>query len=355
MTPEQIAQTAASIASMQEADGAIPWTIGEHTDAWNHVEGAMALLVGGEIEAAEAAYDWCLRTQRADGSFPMKLVAGTVEDASTETNMAAYIAVGVLHHWSIRRDREFLERMWPVVRSALDLVVDLQLPFGGIAWSREWDANGPAKINAEALLAGSSSIYQALRCGVALAEIMDEPQPEWELAGGRLGHALREHRDQFLDKSTFSMDWYYPVLGGAVRGVAATEMLASRWDIFVEDGLGIRCVSENPWFTGAETCELAMALHSIGDPRAEKIFTDMQHLRHDDGAYWTGYVTPDGVHWPHEHTTYTAAAVILAWDVLTSTTFGSGIMTGHGIGVDFDEIALECDCPSSDRFADVTR
>lgn len=353
MTPEMIAQTAASIASMQEPDGAIPWTIGEHTDAWNHVEGAMALLVGGEIEAAEAAYDWCLRTQRADGSWPMKLVAGTVEDASTETNMAAYIAVGVLHHWSIRRDREFLERMWPVVRGALDQVVDLQLPFGGIAWSREWDANGPAKINAEALLAGSSSIYQALRCGVALAEIMDEPQPEWELAGGRLGHALREHRDQFLDKSNFSMDWYYPVLGGAVRGDAAHDMLASKWDTFVEDGLGIRCVSENPWFTGAETCELAMALQAIGDSRAEQIFTDMQHLRTEDGAYWTGFVTPDGVNWPHEHTTYTAAAVILAWDVLTSTTFGSGIMTGHGIGVEFDEIALECDCPSTDRFAGV--
>ncbi|MEO6606696.1 MAG: prenyltransferase [Aeromicrobium sp.] len=355
MTPEQVAQTAASIASMQEADGAIPWTIGEHTDAWNHVEGAMALLVGGEIEAAEAAYDWCLRTQRADGSWPMKLVAGTVEDASSETNMAAYIAVGVLHHWSIRRDRVFLERMWPVVRGALDLVVDLQLPFGGIAWSREWDANGPAKINAEALLAGSSSIYQALRCGVALAEIMDEPQPEWELAGGRLGHALREHRDQFLDKSTFSMDWYYPVLGGAVRGPAADEMIAARWDTFVEAGLGIRCVSENPWFTGAETCELAMALHAIGDPRAEQVFADMQHLRTEDGAYWTGYVTPDGVHWPHEHTTYTAAAVILAWDVLTSTTFGSGIMTGHGIGVEFDEIALECDCPSNEQLAGATR
>ncbi len=354
MTPEQIAQTAASIASMQEADGAIPWTIGEHTDAWNHVEGAMALLVGGEVEAAESAYEWCLRNQRVDGSWPMKLVAGVVEDASTETNMAAYISVGVLHHWSIRRDRRFLERMWPVVRRALDLVVDLQLPFGGIAWSREWDADGPAKINAEALLAGSSSIHQALRCGVALAEIMDEPQPDWELAGGRLGHALREHRDQFLDKSTFSMDWYYPVLGGAVRGPAADAMLASRWDTFVEEGLGIRCVSENPWVTGAETCELVMSLKAIGDPRAEQLFTDMQHLRTDDGSYWTGYVFPDDVNWPHEHTTYTAAAVILAWDVLTSTTYGSGIMTGHGIGVEFDEIALECDCPSSDRMAGIS-
>lgn len=354
LSPDQVAETAAGIAAMQEPDGAIPWTTGEHTDAWNHVEGAMALVVGGQLDAAEAAYDWCVRTQRADGSWPMKLVAGQVEDASTESNMAAYVAVGVLHHWVIRRDQAFLERMWPVVRRALDLVVDLQLPFGGIAWSREWDANGPAAINREALLAGSSSIYQALRCGVALADLLGEPQPEWELAGGRLGHALREHRDQFLDKSTFSMDWYYPVLGGAVRGPAADAMVASRWDTFVVDGLGIRCVSTNPWVTGAETCELAMALKAIGDDRAEQLFADMQHLRGDGGAYWTGLVFPENVNWPAEHTTYTAAATILAWDVLTGTTPGAGVMTGHGIGVDFDEITLECDCPSADRFAGVS-
>ncbi len=354
LSPDQVAETAASIAAMQEPDGAIPWTIGEHTDAWNHVEGAMALVVGGQLDAAAAAYDWCARTQRPDGSWPMKLVAGRVEDASTESNMAAYIAVGVLHHWVIQRDQVFLERMWPVVRRALDLVVDLQLPFGGIAWSREWDADGPATINREALLAGSSSIYQALRCGVAIADLLREPQPEWELAGGRLGHALREHRDQFLDKSTFSMDWYYPVLGGAVRGPAADAMLASQWDTFVVDGLGIRCVSTNPWVTGAETCELAMALKAIGDGRAEQLFADMQHLRGDRGAYWTGLVFPENVNWPAEHTTYTAAAMILAWDVLTGTTPGAGVMTGHGIGVDFDEITLECDCPSSDRFAGVS-
>ena len=79
MTPEQIALTAASIASMQEPDGAIPWTTGEHTDAWNHVEAAMALLVAGEVDAAEAAYSWCERNQRLDGSWPMKTVAGEVE------------------------------------------------------------------------------------------------------------------------------------------------------------------------------------------------------------------------------------------------------------------------------------
>ncbi len=338
---------------MQEPDGAIPWTTGEHTDAWNHVESAMALVVGGQFDAAASAYDWCVRNQRSDGSWPMKIVGGVIEDASTESNMAAYIAVGVLQHWKICKDRGFLERMWPVVRRALDLVSSLQLPFGGIAWSREWDADGPAKINREALLAGSSSIYQSLRSGVALAKLMGESQPEWELVGARLGHALREHRDQFLDKSTFSMDWYYPVLGGAVRGSAAGAMLASKWDTFVVDGLGIRCVSSNPWVTGAETCELVMALAAIGDSRAGAIFGDMQHLRTAEGKYWTGFVYPDNVNWPVEQTTYTAAAVILAWDVLTGTTAGAGVMTGATIGVDFSEIAVDCGCRSANRIASV--
>ncbi|MFL6060511.1 MAG: prenyltransferase, partial [Marmoricola sp.] len=70
LTSGQVADTAASIAAMQEPSGAVPWTPGEKTDVWNHVEGAMAMLVGGQVEAAERAYAWCAATQRADGSWP---------------------------------------------------------------------------------------------------------------------------------------------------------------------------------------------------------------------------------------------------------------------------------------------
>ena len=349
-----VARTAAAIASVQEPDGAIPWSPGQQTDVWNHVEAAMGLLVGGEVAAAERAYAWCLATQRADGSWPMKVVAGEVEDHSGETNMAAYLAVGVWHHWLVVNDVGFVHRHWPAVRRALDWVVSMQLPFGGVAWSQEWADGRPSRVNEEALLAGSSSIYHGLRAGCALAELLDEPQPEWELAGGRLGHALRRHRDLFLDKSEFSMDWYYPVLGGAVRGDEAHALLASRWDEFVEPGLGIRCVSRNPWVTGAETCELVLALDAVGDrDRALRLLTDMQHLRHESGGYWTGYVFPDDALWPEELTTWTAAAVILAVDALGGGTPGADIMRGATLVPDFPELALECGCVSADRVAGV--
>ena len=350
----EVAATAAALVRVQEPDGAIPWSTGAHTDVWNHVEAAMGLLVGGEVEAAERAYAWVPAQQREDGSFPWKIVGGVVEDDRGEANMTAYLAVGVWHHWLVRRDRAFVARMWPTVRAGLDWVVSRQLGFGGIAWCQRWSDGAPVTGPDDeqgALVAGSSSIYQALRAGVALAELCDEPQPEWELAGGRLGHALREHRDLFLDKATFSMDWYYPVLGGAVRGPAARRLLDERWDDFVVPGLGIRCVDSNPWVTGAETCELVMALDAIGDhDRARVLLAEMQHLRHESGAYYTGWVYGDDVFWPQELTAYTGGAVILAVDALGETfghgTAGSGIMRGTSLAPRFPELALECGCLS---------
>ena len=347
LSAAEVRRTAAAIAAVQQPDGGIPWAVGEHIDAWNHVEGAMALLVGGEVEAAEAAYDWCLRTQREDGSWPMKIVGDRVEDASGDTNMTAYLAVGVWHHWLVRRDLDFVRRAWPAVRRGLDFVAGMQLPWGGIAWSQQ----GDGLVNEDALVAGSSSIDHALRAGLALADLLDEPQPSWELVAGRLRHALQAHLDRCLDKATFSMDWYYPVLGGALRGEAARGRLAQRWDDFVVDGLGVRCVDANPWVTGAETCELALALDALGDrERAVELVAQVQHTRHESGLYWTGYVFDDDVFWPHEQTTYTSAAVVLAADALSGTTPGAGIFRGEGLQHDVRPLALRCGCVPDEIF-----
>lgn len=345
LSAQDIRETAASIARAQEPSGAIPWFRGGHVDTWDHVECAMALLVGGEVEAAERAYAWLFDTQRPDGSWPMKITSGVVDDAGTDMNMVAYVAVGVWHHWLVRRDEEFVRRAWPVVRGALDRVVDLQLPFGGIAWG----VGELGVVDEVALVTSSSSIHHALACGVALGELVDEPQPEWELAAGRLGHALRQHEDRFEPKPRYSMDWYYPILGGAVRGEAASARLASRWDDFVVDGLGIRCVDDRPWVTGAETCELVMALDAMGEhERAREQLAAMQHLRDSDGSYWTGYVFTDDARWPVECSTWTAAAVILAVDTLSGTTPGSGIFRGASLTAGFTEIGLECGCVPAD-------
>ncbi len=343
LTPHEVRATAASIARAQERSGAVPWFPGGHVDPWDHVECAMAMLVGGETDAAERAYAWLFAGQRADGSWPVKLTAGKVDDAGADTNMCGYVAVGVWHHWLVRRDEAFLCRAWPVVRRALDYVTGLQLGFGGIAWARG-ELGGTA---GTALVAGSSSLFHALSCGLALSELLDEPQPGWELAAGRLRHALREHEDRFEPKTRYSMDWYYPVLGGALRGEVARARIDRRWDDFVVPGLGIRCVDDRPWVTGAETCELVLAMDATGDrDRATGLLADMQHLRDPDGSYWTGYVYPDDARWPEERSTWTAAAVVLAVDALSQATPGSDIFRGGTLPTDLPEIGLECGCPS---------
>ena len=158
-------------------------------------------------------------------------------------------------------------------------------------------------------------MHHALRCAIALAEYFGEPQPDWELAADQLGHAVACHPEAFADKSQFSMDWYYPVLGGPLRGDAARDRLAAGWDTFVVPGLGVRCVSDQPWVTGAETCELALALDAIGDhSRALDLFEQIQHLRGPDGSYWTGWQFANRAHFPNEQSSWTAAAIVLAAD-----------------------------------------
>lgn len=316
LTKEQLAQTVDWLASVQQPSGSVPWPDG-HTDAWDHVECAMAFVLAGRLDEARAAYDFLRRTQSADGSWPTSMDQEAVLDAKVDTNQVAYVAVGLWQWWLVTGDRGYPREMWPVVRRALDYVIDMQAPGGELWWAREADGT----VVTDALLTGSASSYQSLRCGLALAEMMDDPQPEWELAAGRLQHAVAHHPEAFLDKSRFSMDWYYPILAGSVRGAAADERFAKEWGDFVVPGVGCRCVSDRPWVTGAETAELALSLLACGDrERALQVFTDVQHLRADDGAYWTGLVYDEDVRWPAEQSSWTAAAMVLAADALVGGT-----------------------------------
>src|SRR5690606_33348763 len=92
-----------------------------------------------------------------------------------------------------------------------------------------------------------------------------------------------------------SMDWYYPVLGGALRGRAGREHLlnAEQNAAFIEEGVGCRCVKDRPWYTVAESCELALALDAVGlTVRARQIVSWMSALRTEEGGYWTGTTHP---------------------------------------------------------------
>ncbi|WP_405180528.1 prenyltransferase [Nocardia sp. NBC_01377] len=321
LSRRQSLRTGESIAAEQEPSGAIPWFGGGHTDPWDHIESAMALSATGLLDEAKAAYRWSASTQRPDGSWPRQFRLGVVEDAGTESNFCAYIATGVWHHLLCTGDTDFAREMWPTVRAAIDYVLELQGEHGQIYWAR--DDNG---IFDEALLTGCSSMHHSIGCASALAGALGIERPDWESARARLGSAIRQRPEVFAVKDRYSMDWYYPILGGAITGDAGRARIAERWRDFVVGNIGIRCVSDRPWVTGAETCELVMALDCLDErARALDLFAAMQHLREADGSYWTGLVFADGKRWPEERTTWTGAAVVLAADALSRATPGSGI------------------------------
>ncbi|MEV5706285.1 prenyltransferase [Actinoallomurus sp. NPDC052274] len=351
LTADDILATARSITAQQELSGAIPWFaptggVPGHVDAWNHVEAAMALSVVGLRDESRRAYEWLRAGQREDGSWPAKWVLGEVTEPGGESNHAAYVAVGVWHELLLTGDQEFAARMWPTVRRAIEFTLGLQTARGEILWIRHPDGSAAD----HALLTGCSSIHQSLRCAVALAERLGEPQPDWELAADQLGHVVAAHPEAFADKSRFSMDWYYPVLGGPLRGPAAYRRIEEHWETFVADGLGCRCVSDQPWVTGAESCELVLALDAMGDTaRARELFATIQHLRHEDGSYWTGWQFANQRHFPGDRSTYTAAAVILAADALADASPAARIFKevgGRPLGPSEPADPVACGCES---------
>ena len=103
------------------------------------------------------------------------------------------------------------------------------------------------------------------------------------------------------------------------------KILMSKWNDFVVEGMGCKCVVEEPWVTVAESSELVIALLASGQrKRAEELFSWLHQWKdEEDNLYWTGYVYPDKAFWPVEKPTWTAAAILLAADSLYKFTDAS--------------------------------
>jgi len=325
----------ARILDLQRPDGSIPWYDGGVVDPWNHAHAAMGLSVLGEIEAAERAYRHLLDTQLEDGSWWAQYGAavpmddhkytgdGEQEKRIRDTNFSAYIATAVWHHYRLTDDLSFVRAYFPAVHQAMDFVLAHQGPEGDIRWA----ACDPGTPEDDALITGCSSIHKSLECAAALAILVDREDlaRDWLVARDRLGEALRTKPYRFdrnwEEKSRYSMDWYYPVLGGVLTGDAAKARLAAKWDVFIEEGKGCRCVSDQPWVTVAEACELSLALLKIGQrTKAADLFAWQHQWRGEDGAYWMGHQYAEDVPWPVEKPAWTAGAAILAADALLKLT-----------------------------------
>ncbi len=326
------------ILDLQRPGGAIPWFEDGPWDPWNHVECAMALTAIGAHGAAIAAYDHLAGTQRADGAWlgdygnalpivDRDFISREPAPAFLDTNFCAYPAVGIAHYLLETGDIARVRQWWPMVREAMRFVIGLQRPDGSISWA--FEAVGTD--TDDALLAGNASIAKSLDCAIFLARQLGEPAGPLVHARTALVRALRHTPEAFDRRGTgmrFAMDWYYPVLCGVLDRPAALGRIEAHWQTFVAPEPGCLCVRDEPWITVAETCELALALVSLGQRRgAERLFRAILPLHDEGGVFWMGWQRDEAIVWPREQPSWTQAAAILAADALTCDRPGSRILT----------------------------
>ncbi len=330
-------QSAEFILSIQQPDGSIPWFEGGKLDPWDHIEAAMGLSITGYHEQAEQAYYWLKEQQLDDGSWYANYVDGVpVDSDKKETNFVAYIATGVWHHFLITENRAFLSDLWPAIEKAINFVLRQQAPTGEIYWAVKADGNPERE---DALITGCSSLLKSLECAIHIAEALGRVSSHWRKSWHKLARALKYQPECFdrtwESKERFSMDWFYPILGGVFRGQEAKDRIDERWDTFVRKDMGCCCVSDEPWVTIAESCELTMALLAAGErKKAMTVYSWLHNWREDDGGYWTGYQYRDKVVWPIEKTSWTAGAIILAADALTEHTAASKLFLESQLDID---------------------
>ena len=232
---DEVEATADAIAAVQLPDGSIPWFPGGQMDPWNHVEALMALDVCARSEAAERGYAWLIDHQRPDGAWHAYYRDGEVMDATLDTNVSTYVATGAWMHHLASGDDLLLTRLWPTIEAAVEFALRLQLPSGAVSWACDAAGRGWPR----GLLAGSSAVHLSPRCAVRVGEALGHRRPGWIQAADRLAAAIRDRPGDFWSLGElWAMDWYYPILGGALSGDDAEARLSGRWDEFVVTGQG---------------------------------------------------------------------------------------------------------------------
>jgi hypothetical protein len=327
------------ILKVQMADGSISWEKDKKLDPWDHIEAAMGLVIGGKEAEARSAFIWLKENQEEDGSWFAEYLKGIPSSERKESNFTAYVATGLWHNYLITKNKSLLEEMFSTLDLAMKFVISLQTSYGDIQWAKENN-----QILDDSLITGCSSIYKSLDCAIPIYSILGKKTEDLVQAKKLLKTCLLENAERFdrswESKKRYSMDWYYPVMCGVVKGNEAEDRIRSRWDEFIVSGMGCKCVQEEPWVTVAESSELVVALMVIEETDKAKELFDWLHQWRDpkDNLYWTGYVYTDRKYWPIEKPTWTAGAVLLAADSLFAFTNGSKLFLEDWGDIDHEKI-----------------
>jgi len=189
----------------------------------------MALSACGLREPARRAYDWAPRqpagrrvVAEEDGRRRRGHRPGTKATRSPTSRSASGTQL------LVTRDAAFAVRMWPRCAAPSPAC----WPCRRSAADRLGAGAPTAARPGTPCLTGCSSIYQSLRCAVALAEFVGSRSPTGNSRPASSGTWWRHHPEAFADKEPVLDGLVLPVLAGPVRG-RARRRLAARWPDFV--------------------------------------------------------------------------------------------------------------------------
>ena len=306
----------AYIKSIQYKSGAIPSNEDGTHDPWDHIESIMGLNIYKDIEASKSAFNWLTHHQNSDGSWYAKYYKRDAIEKNKPTHFSPYIAVAALHFFRIFKDINFLQSIWSSIELAVNFSVELQQDNGTIPWS----INNNSQIENDYLLTGCSSILKSIECGIALSKILNQTEniEKWKKAHLLLSNAIQDPDGKFdliKDRKRFSMDWYYPILSGCLKQQQKLHYINKIFKDFYLDGIGIKCVIEEPWVTVAETSEFILALMCAGyDDEAKRLLFDVLNISDEEGIPFMGWQYEQNIFWPEEKPSWTAAALMLSAD-----------------------------------------
>ena len=314
---------------VQFLSGAIPSNQDGSHDPWDHLEAVMGLTTLGYKDQALHGLHWMATNQNEDGSWYNLYQDNKPLELNKQTNYASYIAVAVWHFYLLNDDIHFLKNFWEPVKKGVLFSLSLQHSNGAIAWN----IDKYEKIDEDYLLTGCSSIAKSLECAIAICQVLDHKsfELEWRESHSKLIVALENPAEIFdlkKDRSRFSMDWYYPILGGInskKRIVSLIEMIKNSFWI---KNLGIKCVADEPWVTVAETSECSIAFKKIGEDKiASELLLNAIAIVDSHDIPYMGWQFNENIYWPEETPSWTAAACILAADANNKLTPGADLFT----------------------------
>ena len=317
------------ISDIQYNSGAIPSNKDGSHDPWDHLEAVMGLATLGFHQEALRGLEWMKENQNNDGSWFNLYKDNVVLERNKQSNFSTYMAVAVWHFYLLTNDAAVLKNFWDSIERGMLFALSLQNKNGAIAWN----VDEFGTIDEDYLLTGCSSIAKSIECAIAICELSNKQdlQSKLTIARSSLLHAIEKPEGIFdlkIDRSRFSMDWYYPILSGAKQENNFENLINKIEDIFWIKGFGIKCVADEPWVTVAETSECSIAFKKLGqDQIAAELLLNAAAIVGENNVPFMGWQLEEQIYWPEEQPSWTSGALILAADANNKLTPASDLFT----------------------------